>query len=82
VITLADFEHAPYIGIPSTGTFSPMGTRRAPHIGHKHHLCDMCASGECTLDTVKALVKDAKFICRVCGRAAAKEENLCEPVPL
>jgi len=34
------------------------------------------------LETVKALVKNPKFICKKCGRAAAKEENLCEPVPL
>ena len=27
-------------------------------------------------------VKDAKFICRDCGRAAAKAENLCAPVKL
>jgi hypothetical protein len=33
-------------------------------------------------ETFKALVKDPKFICKKCGRAAAKEENLCEPAPL
>jgi hypothetical protein len=33
-------------------------------------------------ETYKNLVKNARFICRKCGRAAAKEENLCEPAPL
>jgi hypothetical protein len=42
----------------------------------------MCESGGCTLEQVKTLVKDAKFICKKCGRTAVKEENLCEPVPL
>ena len=53
----------------------------APHLGHSKHLCDMAKKGA-DLQTVKDLVKDAKFICKKCGRAAAKEENLCEPVPL
>ena len=34
------------------------------------------------LQTVKDLVRNPKFICKKCGRAAAKEENLREPVPL
>ncbi len=55
---------------------------KAPHIGHSFHLCDMAERGTVTLDEMKALVKDAKFICKKCGRVAAKEENLCEPVPL
>lgn len=54
----------------------------APHIGHQQHLCYMCDNGSCSLDQVKELVKNAKFICRKCGRAAVHEENLCEPVPL
>ena len=53
----------------------------APHHGHAKHLCDMAKRGV-DLNLYKALVKDAKFICKKCGRAAAKEENLCEPVPL
>ena len=54
----------------------------APHIGHRMHLCDMVEKGEISLDQMKALVKDPKFICRKCGRVAARAENLCEPVPL
>ena len=53
----------------------------APHLGHSHHLCDMARKGA-DFETYKNLVKNAKFICKKCGRAAAKEDNLCEPVPL
>ena len=56
--------------------------KAAPHIGHKQHLCNMCESGDCSLEQIKTLVKDPKFICKVCVRAAAVEENLCEPVSL
>jgi hypothetical protein len=66
-------------------TYNPMYNVRskpAPHIGHQQHLCDMCESGRCSLDQVKELVKDSKFLCRKCGRTAVHEENLCEPVPL
>ncbi|UCH03342.1 MAG: hypothetical protein JSV20_00635 [Candidatus Bathyarchaeota archaeon] len=55
---------------------------RAPHIGHKNHLCDLAESGEATLEQMKDLVRNPKFVCRKCGRAAQKDENLCEPVPL
>jgi hypothetical protein len=34
------------------------------------------------LPMYKDLVRNPKFICNKCGRAAAKEENLCEAVPL
>ena len=61
----------------------PFGYARLnPHIGHRHHLCALSESGECTLEEYKALVKNPKFICKKCGRAAANEDNLCEPVPL
>jgi hypothetical protein len=42
----------------------------------------MAESGNVTLDQIKELVKNPKFICKKCGRVAALEENLCEPVPL
>jgi len=57
-------------------------SRHAPHIGHRQHLCDMAERGEVSLESMKALTRNAKFICRKCGRVAAKEVNLCEPVPL
>jgi hypothetical protein len=54
-------------------------TSEAPHIGHRGHLCEIIETGELTLEQINTLVGDAKFICRLCGRVAAKEENLCEP---
>lgn len=54
----------------------------APHIGHSNHLCDMAGTGEISLSAFKELVKNPKFMCKKCGRAAAKEDNLCEPVSL
>ncbi len=55
--------------------------RIAPHLGHQKHLCDMASKGA-DLQTVKDLVKNPQFLCKTCGRAAAKAENLCDPVPL
>ena len=55
---------------------------RGPHIGHRLHLCEMVAEGRLSLDQIKSMAKDAKFICRSCGRAAADELHLCDPVPL
>ncbi len=53
-----------------------------PHIGHSKHLCDMVKRGVGDLNTYKELVKNPKFICKKCGRVAAKEESICEPAPL
>jgi len=53
-----------------------------PHLGHAKHLCYLAESGMIDIESYKALVKNAKFLFRACGRAAAKEENLCEPMPL
>ena len=53
-----------------------------PHIGHSWHLCVIADEGRVTLEHMKALVKDSKFICKKCGRAASKEENLCNPILL
>jgi hypothetical protein len=41
----------------------------------------MAKRGE-DLETVKNLVRNPKFMCNTCGRAAARAENLCDPVPL
>ena len=68
------------------GTPYDWAVRRAhqssPHIGHSNHLCELADNGVMTLNQMKTLVKDGKFICRKCGRAAVSEESLCEPVPL
>lgn len=52
-----------------------------PHPGHKKHLCYMVEK-EVPLEEMKSLVKDARYICHCCRRAAAKAENLCLPEPL
>jgi rubrerythrin len=53
-----------------------------PHIGHRQHLCHLAEYGEATLNEIKTLVRDAKWICRICGRVANNAENVCAPVPL
>ena len=57
-------------------------TKMSPHIGHKNHLCEIAEEGRVALSDVKEMVRNPKFICRKCGRVAANEENLCEPVKL
>ena len=61
-----------------------MAKVKMPHPGHGQHLCYLTNidfqnsnSGE-----YKKLVKNAKFMCKTCGRAAAKKSNLCRPVNL
>lgn len=57
---------------------------------HGHHkgshggkLCAMtCCPGRVDVKELRPLVKDAKFICRDCGRAAASAKNLCSPKKL
>ncbi len=50
------------------------------HTGHSQHLCDLVASRK--MDRVAQLSKGAKYVCHICGRAAAKAANLCEPVEI
>jgi hypothetical protein len=52
-----------------------------PHPGHDKHLCFLENIGyvKSNLDDYKELVRDSKFVCRNCGRAAANEKNLCKP---
>lgn len=49
-----------------------------PHPGHSKHLCAMVEANGLT-DKMKPLIKNAKYVCVCCGRAAAKAENLCSP---
>ncbi len=51
------------------------------HLGHAKHLCNLAQQG-IELFEYKKYVKNPKYICKKCGRVAAKEENLCEPVKL
>ena len=67
---------APFIDWTATGQ-SHAGI--VPHIGHLHHLCHYAVAGDMTLDEMKALSKNPKYICKICGRAAADPNNLCQP---
>jgi hypothetical protein len=43
-------------------------------------ICELSGSeDQSDIDTIKRLAKDSRFICTMCGRAAANEENLCSP---
>ena len=50
------------------------------HTGHSQHLCDLAANRK--MDRVAELAKGAKYVCHICGRAAAKAANLCEAVEI
>ena len=47
---------------------------------HTGHLCVLASQEK--FEEIKELVKDPKFICFNCGRAADCEKNLCNPMPL
>lgn len=61
-----------------------MAKAKMPHAGHDRHLCYLQNLGFATESPreYKALVRDAKYMCLMCGRAAAKAANLCKPVKL
>ncbi len=50
------------------------------HTGHAKHLCQLVSQRK--MDQVANLSKGAKYLCHICGRAAAKAGNLCEPVEI
>ena len=50
------------------------------HAGHAQHLCELVAKRR--MDQVAQLSAGAKYVCYICGRAAAKAVNLCEPVEI
>jgi hypothetical protein len=47
---------------------------------HKDHMCEFARHHG--VKEMRERVKDPKFICEVCGRAANKKEFLCRPVEL
>ena len=51
---------------------------------HDRHLCKLYSDGvhQNNPDHYARLVRDPEFVCRSCGRVAAKKENLCCPIPL
>ena len=48
---------------------------------HSKHLCSLLG-GKIDVEEYKKLVRNPKFLCKKCGRLAANEGNLCEPMPL
>ena len=52
-----------------------------PHPGHNKHLCAMIEEKGVT-DEIKKLIKNPKYVCSCCGRAAASKDSLCSPEPL
>ena len=43
----------------------------------ENHLCRIASRQD--LERVKKIVKDAKYFCKNCGRAANAEAHLCNP---
>lgn len=52
-----------------------------PHTGHEAHLCMAENVGfvRDNLESYKNFVRNPEFVCKKCGRAAAKSGNLCQP---
>ncbi len=50
---------------------------RVPHEGHDQHLCEL--RKKMSLEEYKNFIRDAKYVCQHCGRAAMNSENLCFP---
>jgi len=51
-----------------------------PHTGHSQHLCELVRDRK--MGRVAELSRNAQCLCIICGRAAAKAANLCEPVDI
>jgi hypothetical protein len=47
---------------------------------HQLHLCELV--GNRLMGKAASLARDAKHICRTCGRVASSADSLCSPVPL
>ncbi|MFX1485180.1 MAG: hypothetical protein ACFFCP_18525 [Promethearchaeota archaeon] len=47
---------------------------------HKEHMCEFAKHHN--VAEMRERVKDAKFICEVCGRTANSKDYLCRPVDL
>ncbi|HUW20644.1 MAG TPA: hypothetical protein VMW16_15205 [Sedimentisphaerales bacterium] len=55
-----------------------------PHSGHGKHLCYLNNLGFQLSNPkeYKALVKNGKYLCKVCGRVGASDKSLCKPAAL
>ena len=58
-----------------------MAPARMPHPNHENHLCYLENTGYLQEfpGAFKQLVKDGKYMCRVCGRVAVDKASLCVP---
>ena len=43
-------------------------------------LCKLADKGD--MDALIALAKDARYICKKCGRVSSQKRNVCKPVEL
>ena len=61
-----------------------MNKAKMPHPGHERHLCYLNNLGYQISHPAefKELVREGRFMCRVCGRVAGSDKNLCKPVKL
>ncbi|MHC4476550.1 MAG: hypothetical protein ACYTEL_12940 [Planctomycetota bacterium] len=61
-----------------------MAKTAMPHPGHGKHLCYLNNLGYQISNPkeYKQLVKGGKYLCKVCGRVALSQQNLCKPVKL
>jgi hypothetical protein len=61
-----------------------MAKAEMPHLGHDKHLCYLNNLGFqiSNPEEYKELVRNGQFMCKICGRVAAREQNLCKPVKL
>ncbi len=76
------WENPEYTADASGGIGSPISVRAVPHIGHKNHLCEMAKGGNVSLEQMKDLVRNPKYMCKVCGRVASNSDSLCEAITL
>jgi hypothetical protein len=50
---------------------------------HEEKMCALtCCPHDLPLEKIKTLTKNAAYVCKACGRAAANAKNLCEPVKI
>lgn len=61
-----------------------MAKTEMPHAGHDKHLCYLNNIGFqiSNPEEYKQLVRGGAFMCKVCGRVASDEKNLCKAVKL
>ena len=55
--------------------------KNMPHAGHDKHMCYL-VNVRTPINELKALAKDAKYICKNCARVSNNIKNLCNPVKL